>query len=68
MMSLFGQGRNLISQKLLFVAVIKTSGVLFLLFCCRYLDSFIDMYHVISGFISCHQLFLDLMEIRRNAS
>jgi hypothetical protein len=47
MMSLFGQVRKLMYLIRLFVAGMKTSERLFLNICCRYLDSFIEMYHVI---------------------
>lgn len=64
MMPLFGQVSKLPYQIQLLVAVIKTSEAIFCLFCCRYVDSFIDIYHVGRGLISCHQRSSDLIKIR----
>jgi hypothetical protein len=55
-----------IEQSHHFVTAIQTSVVIFLLFCCRYLDSFIDIYHGVSSFISCHQLVLEWMASNRS--
>lgn len=63
MMSLFGQVRKLGSPKQTFVAGIKTSRAAFLHFCCRYSDSFINMYHVVSDLMIAHQQALYLMVI-----
>jgi hypothetical protein len=48
-MSVFGQVRKLGSSKQSFDVGMKTSRTVFPSFCCRYSDSFIDMYHVGRG-------------------
>lgn len=68
MMSLFGLVNQLSTQKPLVVTAIKTSIVLFLLFCCRYMDSFIDMYHVVGDLMPCHQIVLEWMSNQRSSS
>jgi hypothetical protein len=68
MMSLFRQVRKLAPQKPLFVTGIKTSHAVFLHFCCRYSDSFIDIYHGVSDFIACRQQASDLMVMSRRVS
>jgi hypothetical protein len=63
MMSVFGQVRKLASPKQTFVAGMKTSRAAFWHFCCRYSDSFIDMYHVVSDLMIVHQQAFYLMVI-----
>ena len=65
-MSLSGQVSQINAQNQRVVTAIQTSVAIFLLFCCRYLDSFIDIYHVVSSFISCHQLVLEWMASNRS--
>ncbi len=50
------------------VAAIQTSVAIILLFCCRYLDSFIDMYHVLQHQTHCHQPGLEGMTIKRSSN
>jgi hypothetical protein len=49
MMPVFGQIRKLGCPTRTFVVGMKTSRAVFPSFCCRYSDTFIDMYHVGSG-------------------
>lgn len=68
MMSLFGQVSNLTKQNERIVIAIQTSLAIFLLFCCRYLDSFIDMYHVMDNLILAHQPALEWMALKRSVT
>lgn len=68
MMSVFGQVRKLAHQKQSFVTGIKTSRTIFLHFCCRYSDSFINMYHMVSDLIACRQHASALMVMSRRVS
>ncbi len=66
MMSLLGQISKLLSQNQRVVFAIKTSAAVFLVFCCRYMDSFIDMYHVLGDLMFCHQPALEWMAAKRS--
>ena len=68
MMSLFGQVSKLTMQNQRVVAAIQTSLAIFILFCCRYMDSFIDMYHVVDNLILAHQPALEWMALKRSVT
>lgn len=68
MMSLFGQVSKFKTQNQQIVSAIQTSLVIFLLSCCRYLDSFIDMYHVVGDLMQCHQPVLEWMALKRSVT
>jgi hypothetical protein len=55
MMSIFGQVRKLDCPKQTFVVGIKTNRAAFPPICCRYSDSFIDIYHVVSDLMIARQ-------------
>jgi hypothetical protein len=63
MMSVFGQVRKLAYLKRTFVAGMRTSRAAFWHFCCRYSDTFIDMYHGVSDLMINHQHAFYLMVI-----
>lgn len=67
-MSLFGLVGQFTASNKRVVIAIQTSVVIFLLFCCRYMDSFIDMYHVVGDLMLCHQPVLDWMAIKRSST
>lgn len=46
----------------------RTSQYLFNRFCCRYSDSFIDIYHGVSNLMIDHEQGFDLMVISRRVS
>jgi hypothetical protein len=58
MMPVFGQVRKLSCQQQTFIVGMKTSRAAFPPIWCRYSDSFIDMYHVVSGLMIVRQQLL----------
>ncbi len=68
MMPLFGQVSKFKTQNQQIVSAIQTSLVIFLLSCCRYLDSSIDMYHVMDNLILAHQPALEWMALKRSVT